>query len=117
MNKGALGLEDKFEEGKYIGMTVDEVISKDRKALLSLSREGYDFKEEVFAKARFKRQKRDENVVLEIVSKPKFNDNKVYAKDVKSVKKIIEELSTVDKPFHEENSDEEDKMETIYENE
>lgn len=96
MNK-YLKLEDTFDCGRHEGKTVREVIEKDRKKIVSLSKEGYYFDDEVLRFARYTRTIRDERIILEFVDKKVIKDNKKYAKDsTEKAKKFIRDLSVLE---------------------
>lgn len=109
-----LKLEDVFDRGRYEGKTVREVIEKDRKKIIALSKEGFYFDEEVLKFARFTRTVRDEKIIYEFVDKKPFVDKKKYTKDsIEKTKKFIQDLSVLDDNKY--NLDKEDEIDDIEE--
>lgn len=94
MNNEILSLDSIIKKGKFNGKTVNQIIENDRKEIINLVKKGYSFSDEVFEKAKFKHQVRDNNIVLEVVDKPK-TVNKPLNKDTEKLENIIESLSTI----------------------
>lgn len=90
-----LNLEDIIDKGQFKNMTVNEIIEKDRHNLISLCKEGFDFTDEVFEKARYKRTIRDVKVTNVFVDRPQIKQ-KPLPKDTKSLKEILKSISTID---------------------
>ena len=109
-----LKLEDIFDDGKYQGISVREVIENDRKNVLTLSKQGYYFDDEVYEFANYKRSIRDVEFHYEFIDKVKQNkDKKKYTNDsVEKTRKFSRELSTLeDNSYIDEKEDSIDEIE------
>lgn len=92
-----LGLKSIIQRGKDKGRKVSDIISKDRKRVFGLIREGFQFDDEVLSAAGIKKTIREEKTVTQIVTHEK--DNRVYQKDTMRLDRIISELLTVRSPY------------------
>lgn len=94
-----LELDDIIDNEKYKGKTVKEILESDRKKLISLCKEGYNFSDNVLKFARYTRTIRDEKIYFEFIdrSKTPVKNKKTLMKDSESnVKKILKELAVLD---------------------
>ena len=88
-----LTLENIINKGKYKGKTVREIINIDRKHILELYASGYDFVDEVFECARYKRLGKSSHTYnTEVITHNSINIKK-YSKDTEDINKIIEKMS------------------------
>lgn len=100
-----LNLTDIIDKGHFKDMTVNEIIEQDRHNLITLCKDGYNFSDEVFEKAKYKRIIRDVKVTNEVIfDRPKIKE-KPLPKDTKSLKEILKSLSTIDNISINENYD------------
>lgn len=93
-----LKLDDIFDEGKYQGKTVREILIENRKNLITLSKQGYYFSDDACEFAGYKRSIRDEQFAQEFINKPKQLKEKTKCpKDsIEKTRKFLRELSTLD---------------------
>lgn len=111
-----LKLNDIIDNDKYKNKTVREILENDRKKLITLSKEGYYFDDEVFKFARYTRTIRDEKIILEFVDRKVVKDKKKYSKDsTEKAKKFIQGLSVLDNDKYD--IDKEDDIENYTDNE
>ena len=95
MNNNKLNLESIIETGRHKGKTVSQIIETDKKIIFDLLKNGYNFEEEVFEKARIKHFIRDEKIIQEIVDRSDIKDTKIYPKDTDNLRKIMESILTL----------------------
>lgn len=113
-----LKLDDIFDNGKYQGRTVREVLEENRKNLVTLSKQGYFFSDEACEFARYKRTIRDEKIICEFIDRSKQPKEKIKCpKDsLEKARKFLRELSTLDneKYIEDKNIEVEEDIETSY---
>lgn len=117
MEKQILNLDSIVTLGKYNGKTVNEIIEKDRSAIVALSKKGLFFDDEVFAKARYTHIVNEAQFIMEIADRPKPKTIKPLKKDTENINKIIESLSTLENYSsndYENEVDEDEDNETLY---
>lgn len=90
-----LNLDDIISKGQFKNLTVNEVIERDRHNIIDLCKQGFDFSDEVFEKARFKKIIRDVKVTNVLVDRPQIKE-KPLPKDTKSLKEILKSIATID---------------------
>ena len=92
------GLKDVIDiDCKFKGLTVEEMVEKDRKSIIKLTQEcGVDFTDEVFSKARFNRVRYNERIIQEVVERQPIKTTKTYKKDTESIENVIKSINILD---------------------
>lgn len=86
-----LKLNDIIKKGRFKNKSISDIITNNRKDIITLIKEGYEFDDEVLNAAKYKRYIKNKNYISEIV-KHTQKETKSYQKDINDVDKILEEI-------------------------
>ena len=83
------------EHGRYEGKSVDEVITRNRKAIFSMIKKGVMFDDEVLSIAHIKKIEHPHTVTCEI-ERHANKSTKKYEKDTAKIDEILKEINTLE---------------------
>lgn len=109
-----LSFADKIPSGEYRGRTVQDIIDDPEIRLITLIKVGFEFTDDVLKAGGIRTQVRDVQIKNEVVQHIK--DNRVYAKEVEPISKILRELETINYGGMVEDSEPEPKTQETFNN-
>lgn len=83
------------EHGRYEGKIIEEVVTKNRKAIFSMIKKGVMFDDEVLSMAHIKKIEHPHTVTCEI-ERHANKSNKKYEKDNAKLEDILKEINTLE---------------------